>query len=90
MLSGWCWAMPGSVKQPFEFRQGVARSAAQGRLLLLRPPPHPSVSPISQQASGAHTTCKQIGSFARAQELLRQGHSTLDRNGDGVACEGLR
>ena len=90
MLSGWCWAMPGSVKQPFEFRQGVARSAAQGRLPLLRPPPHPSVSPISQQASGAHTTCRQIGSFARAQELLRQGHSYLDRNGDGVACESLR
>ena len=36
------------------------------------------------------TSCKQIGSFAQAQELLRQGHSYLDRNGDGVACEGLR
>jgi hypothetical protein len=31
-----------------------------------------------------------IGSFAKAQELLRQGHSYLDRNGDGVACESLR
>jgi hypothetical protein len=82
--------MPGSATQPFELRQGVARSAAQGRLLLPRPPQHPSVSPISQRASGAHTTCKQIGSFAQAQELLRQGHSDLDRNGDGVACESLR
>lgn len=35
-------------------------------------------------------TCKQIGSFARAQELLKQGHSYLDRDGDGVACESLR
>jgi hypothetical protein len=34
--------------------------------------------------------CSQIGSFARAQELLRQGHTYLDRNGDGVACESLR
>ena len=33
---------------------------------------------------------KQIGSYARAQELLRQGHGYLDKNGDGVACESLR
>ena len=26
----------------------------------------------------------------RAQELLRQYHSYLDKNGDGVACESLR
>nr|WP_255009876.1 excalibur calcium-binding domain-containing protein [Cyanobium sp. ATX 6F1] len=31
-----------------------------------------------------------MGSFAKAQELLKQGHSYLDKNGDGVACESLR
>jgi micrococcal nuclease len=40
--------------------------------------------------SGRKLTCRQIGSFARAQELLKQGHTYLDRNGDGVACESLR
>jgi hypothetical protein len=40
--------------------------------------------------SGRKPTCRQIGSFARARELLRQGHTYLDRNGDGVACESLR
>jgi hypothetical protein len=30
--------------------------------------------------------CKEIGSYARAQELLRQGHTYLDSNGDGEAC----
>ncbi len=34
--------------------------------------------------------CSQIGSWARAQELLRQGHTYLDRNGDGEACDSLR
>jgi len=34
--------------------------------------------------------CKQIGSWAKAQELLKQGHSYLDGDGDGEACEGLR
>ncbi len=47
-------------------------------------------SPQAPQPSGTKTSCKQIGSYAQAQELLRQGHSYLDRNGDGVACEGLR
>jgi len=28
--------------------------------------------------------------FALAQKLLRQGHSYLDGNGDGEACESLR
>ena len=39
---------------------------------------------------GRKLTCRQIGSFARAQELLKQGHSYLDKNGDGTACESLR
>ncbi|MFM7267990.1 MAG: hypothetical protein ACKOZT_05305 [Cyanobium sp.] len=40
--------------------------------------------------TGREITCRQIGSYARAQELLRQGHIYLDKNGDGVACESLR
>ena len=35
-------------------------------------------------------TCREIGSHARAQELLRQGHTYLDGNRDGEACESLR
>ena len=34
--------------------------------------------------------CKEISSYARAQELLRQGHTYLDSNSDGEACESLR
>ena len=30
------------------------------------------------------------GSYAQAQVLLQQGHSYLDGDGDGEACEGLR
>ncbi|WP_396094825.1 excalibur calcium-binding domain-containing protein [Cyanobium sp. To12R1] len=29
-------------------------------------------------------------SYAKAQERRRQGHSYLDGNGDGEACESLR
>jgi hypothetical protein len=41
-------------------------------------------------STGRKLTCRQIGSYARAQELLRQGHGYLDKNGDGTACESLR
>jgi hypothetical protein len=40
--------------------------------------------------AGNRYTCREIGNFAKAQQLLRQGHTYLDRNGDGVACESLR
>ena len=35
-------------------------------------------------------TCREIGSYAQAQILLRQGHRYLDGDGDGEACESLR
>ena len=34
--------------------------------------------------------CKDIGSWAKSQQLLREGHSYLDRDNDGEACESLR
>ena len=39
---------------------------------------------------GRRYRCMEIGSYARAQELLRQGHIYLDSNGDGEACESLK
>ena len=34
--------------------------------------------------------CNEVESWAKAQELLKQGHSYLDRDGDGEACKSLR
>ena len=34
--------------------------------------------------------CDDVGSWERAQELLKEGHSYLDRDKDGEACEALR
>ena len=41
-------------------------------------------------ASSSRYRCDEIGSWSRAQDLLRQGHTYLDRDGDGEACEALR
>ena len=84
------WAVPGGMTRPWDFRHGGAGHRNGGAAPAAGTSSAPATSPQAVQPSGAKTTCKQIGSFARAQELLRQGHSYLDRNGDGVACEGLR
>jgi hypothetical protein len=49
-----------------------------------------AVIPDGTTPGGRRYRCKEIGSYARAQELLRQGHTYLDSNGDGEACESLR
>jgi len=84
------WAVPGGITRPWDFRHGGGGHRRAGATPAAATPAALSTSPRAAQPGGAKTTCKQIGSFARAQELLRQGHSYLDRNGDGVACESLR
>ena len=68
------WQVPGGITRPWDFRRG-RRSAA---------------IPDGTTPGGLRYRCKEIGSYAKAQELLRQGHSYLDGNGDGEACESLR
>ena len=84
------WAVPGGIMRPWDFRHGGGGQRSTRTV----PPGFSSSAPVSSQQvgqpSGSRTTCKQIGSFARAQELLRQGLSYLDRDGDGVACESLK
>jgi hypothetical protein len=49
----------------------------------------PSASAASAQ-SGRHYTCAEIGDWNEAQRLLSEGHTYLDRDRDGEACEALR
>jgi len=68
------WQVEGGITRPWEFRRG--RRAA--------------LIPDGTTPDGRRYRCEEIGSYARAQELLRQGHTYLDGNGDGEACESLR
>jgi endonuclease YncB( thermonuclease family) len=68
------WQMEGGITRPWDFRHG--RTAV--------------VIPDGTTPGGRRWRCREIGSYARAQELLRQGHTYLDSNGDGEACESLR
>jgi endonuclease YncB( thermonuclease family) len=68
------WQVPGGITRPWDFRRG-RRSA---------------VIPDGTTPGGRRYRCSEISSYPKAQELLRQGHSYLDGNHDGEACEMLR
>jgi endonuclease YncB( thermonuclease family) len=68
------WQVEGGITRPWDFRR--ARRSA--------------VIPDGTTPGGRRYRCSEISSYAKAQELLRQGHSYLDGNGDGEACESLR
>ena len=68
------WQVEGGITRPWDFRRG-RRSA---------------VIPDGTTPGGRRYRCREINSYAKAQELLRQGHTYLDGNADGEACESLR
>ena len=85
------WAVPGGIQRPLDWRKGTRPPAASTAATFS--PAAGSAPPATAPAGGYSVrklTYRQIGSFTRAQELLRQGHAYLDKNGDGVACELLR
>ncbi|WP_341880859.1 thermonuclease family protein [Synechococcus sp. UW140] len=75
------WHVPGGIQRPWDYRRG--RKSGSGSN-------NPSSGAKRPSQNGVRYRCKQIGSWAKAQELLKQGHTYLDGNGDGEACEGLR
>jgi endonuclease YncB( thermonuclease family) len=68
------WQVKDGITRPWDFRRG--------RRL--------AVIPDGTTPGGRRYRCSEISSYAKAQELLRQGHSYLDGNGDGEACASLR
>lgn len=68
------WYKPDGITRPWDFRR--SRRATH--------------SSDGDGAKGLHLRCSEIGSYSRAQDLLRQGHTYLDADGNGKACESLR
>lgn len=68
------WGIPEGIQRPWDYR----RSRKAG-----------NASTANESNSGRYR-CKEINSWSRAQELLRQGHTYLDSDGDGEACESLK
>ena len=68
------WQVPSGITHPWDFRRGR----------------HSAANPDGTTPGGSRYRCSEIGSYAKAQQLLRQGHTYLDGNADGEACESLR
>lgn len=94
------WVIPTGIIRPWEYRR--VRSNNDSKLLLPNPSPgaehrdpfKPLPGRIQRQVDllgpSKRYTCRAISSFSLAQVFLRQGHSYLDRDNDGVACEELQ
>ena len=71
------WSVVNGIQRPWEYRRnrkGGFSASSSG----------------SRSAGSDKYRCKQIGSWDQAQVLLKQGHTYLDRDGDGDACELLK
>jgi hypothetical protein len=68
------WQVEGGITRPWDFRRRRPSAAITD----------------GTTPRGRLYRCKEIGSYAQAQHLLAQGHSYLDGDGDGEACESLR
>lgn len=71
------WSVPGGTQRPWDYRRN-------------RKGPTSASSPGGSSSSSGKYRCKEIGSWDKAQALLKQGHTYLDRDGDGEACESLK
>ncbi len=71
------WSVPNGIQRPWEYRRNRKGGSST------------SSSGSSSAGSGKYR-CKEIGSWDKAQVLLKQGHTYLDRDGDGEACESLK
>ena len=70
------WSVPGGIQRPWDYRR-IRRGGS-------------SASSGGGGSSSGRYRCKEIGSWSKAQDLLRQGHRYLDGDGDGEACESLK
>ena len=68
------WAVPDGIQRPWDYRRSRKAGSAS----------------TTSGSNGGRYRCKEIGSWSRAQDLLKQGHTYLDRDGDGEACESLK
>ncbi len=88
------WRFDGGIQRPWDWRavnRGAPRQPAQRPVTLtIINDPKPGAQPPQTAMPGRRWRCREVGSWDRAQQLLREGHTYLDGDSDGEACEALR
>jgi endonuclease YncB( thermonuclease family) len=80
LKSAGVWSVKGGITRPWDYRSG--RSSNSGSTS--------TSSPSTQGSTGRKYRCSDFKTAAEATSALKQGHSYLDKDGDGRACESLR
>lgn len=88
------WEPPGGIQRPWDWRAARRGGTKSTGTPQQRPASLTIINPDSgsgvPSGSGRRWRCAEVGSWQRAQQLLREGHTYLDGDGDGEACERLR
>ncbi len=84
------WRVEGGTQRPWDFRTARRGGQSQPVARPQRPVNLTIINPGSRPSSGRRWYCRTVGSWEHAQQLLRQGHTYLDGDSDGEACEVLR
>lgn len=73
------WSVSNGIQRPWEYRHNKRGHQSSTRSGITN----------RTQASSGHYYCRDL-SWQQAQVLLKQGHTYLDRDEDGEACESLK
>mgnify|MGYP001809575624 CR=1 FL=1 len=84
------WRIPGGIERPWDFRTARRGGQSQPVARPQRPVNLTIINGGASPSSGRRWYCRNVGSWEHAQQLLREGHTYLDGDGDGEACEALR
>ena len=84
------WKVEGGIERPWDFRAARLGRQSKPAARPQRPVNLTIINGEARPSSGRRWYCRNVGSWERAQQLLREGHTYLDGDGDGEACEALR
>ncbi len=84
------WRVDGGIERPWDWRAVRREGQSQPAPRPQRPVNLTIINPGSRPSSGRRWYCRTVASWEHAQQLLRQGHTYLDGDSDGEACEDLR
>ncbi len=84
------WNPARGIQRPWDFRTARRGAQSQPAARPQRPVNLTIINGGAPPSSGRRWYCRNVDSWEHAQQLLREGHTYLDGDGDGEACEALR
>lgn len=84
------WRSADGIERPWDWRATRRGGESRPRQRAQRPVNLTIINGGASPRTGRRWYCRTVGSWEHAQQLLREGHTYLDGDSDGEACEALR